>query len=118
MKYKKIPGFIEKTNQETRSTSPPKKVLTQLGNNSIAYLKNLANNSVSIRQEDKVDEKPSSTGANKNKAANTMEIDNMKSRLADILKTEIEDIPVAQISHSRILLEIVEYITAWDIDLF
>lgn len=117
MKYKKIPGFIEKTDQKPRSTSPPKKVLTQLGNNSIAHLKNLANNSVSIRQEYKVDEKPSST-ENKNKAANSMEIDNMKSRLADILKTEIEDIPVAQISHSRILLEIVEYITAWDIDLF
>jgi len=34
--------------------------------------------------------------------------DNLKSRLNEIIKHEIDDIPVSQLSHSRILYELVE----------
>jgi len=117
----------EKKQQKVKSTSPVKSP-TKLSNDSINYIKALATQSIVSRndlnnanqianQDNKVNVKDNEQMLTP-KTANLKEINNLKTRLNEIMKTEIEDIPIAEISHSRILLEIVEYINAWDIDLF
>lgn len=44
-------------------------------------------------------------------------MENMKLRLKEIMQTEIDDIPIAELTHSKIFYEIVEQLVAWDIDM-
>jgi len=104
---------------ENTSPKKPKPILPNLSNDSLGYLNNLGTQSVVTRYENPnpngIDKKSNSKTNSKlldtivsPKTASMKEMGNIKNRLSEILKTEIDDIPVAELSHSRNLLEIVE----------
>lgn len=109
---------MKQKQKQKKSASPVKSQIPKLSNDSLQYLNTLVTTSVNSRNDLNNSAKKAKGDSNLNdknneehltpKTANLKEINNLKSRLNEIMKTELEDIPLAEISHSRIILEIVE----------